>query len=153
MGTRAPVCCGPLLTLWRLRIPSWSSSGIRVLQCAHVRVRTGWGCVLISYNLLSPWHRYMEVLNGQSLNSTVLQWQVKAHEEGVLASTSAPENSTIAWEANFIGECCLPPRTGPHQETKLLTQCNDLLKTQLQQQIFLAAESSVFAENLSPWIS
>ena len=67
----------------------------------------------------------------------------------MLTCASAPKHSTIALEVNIIGECCLPPRTGPHQETKLLTHRNDLLKIQLTQQIFLAAEARVFAENLS----
>ena len=71
----------------------------------------------------------------------------------MLTCASAPKHSTIALEVNIIGECCLPPRTGPHQETKLLTQRNDLLKTQLPQQIFLAAAAAaaacVSAENLS----
>ena len=30
------------------------------------------------YNLLSPWHRHKEVLNGQSLYSIILKRQVKA---------------------------------------------------------------------------
>ena len=56
------------------------------------------------YNFLSPWHRHTEVLNGLSSYSTVLQRQVKAEEEGMLASASAPEHRAIALEANFIGE-------------------------------------------------
>ena len=63
------------------------------------------------YKLLSPWHRHTEMLNGRSSYSTVLQRQVKAEEEGMLASASAPEHRTIALEANFIGECCPPSRT------------------------------------------
>ena len=42
------------------------------------------------YNLLSPWHGHTVVLNGWSSYSTVLQRQVKAEEEGMLAGESAP---------------------------------------------------------------
>ena len=56
---------------------------------------------LWSDNLLSQWHRHTEVLNGLSLYSTVLQRQVKAEEERMLAGASAPEHRTIALEANF----------------------------------------------------
>ena len=51
------------------------------------------------------------MLNWQSSDSTISQRQVKAEEEGMFSGTSAPEYWTIALEANFIGECCLPPRT------------------------------------------
>ena len=100
-------------------------------------------------NLLSSWHRHNEVLNRLSSCSSVLQRQVKAKEDCMLAGTSAPEHRTIALEVNFVGECCLPPRTGSHQETELLTQHNDLLQIQLLQQIFLPVEVCVFAEKLS----
>ena len=123
---RAAVGCGPLFTLWRLWIPSWSSSQIRVLQYAHIRDRTGGGRALISLQLADS----------------------MAHSRRCICSRTQ-HNCRSALEANIIGECCLHPRTGPHQETKLLTQRNDLLKTLLQLQIFLAAEESFFEENLS----
>ena len=53
-------------------------------------------------NLLSLWHRHTKVLNGLRLYSSVLQRQVKAKEEGMLAGASAPEHSTIALELNII---------------------------------------------------
>ena len=67
----------------------------RMSACAHT---------ITIYNLLSPWHRHTEVLNGLSAYSTVLQRQVKAEEEHVLTGASTPEHRTIALEAKFIGE-------------------------------------------------
>ena len=97
-----------------------------------------------------------------SSNSTVLQTQVKAKGEGVFAGTetrtSAPEHRIIALEAissenaaSHPGHDC--PRAPDDQETELLAQRDDLLKTQLQQQIFLAIEAriiSIFAEKPAP---
>ena len=43
---------------------------IRVLQCAHARSETVHNAH--HYNLLSPWHRHIEVPNGRSSYSAVL---------------------------------------------------------------------------------
>ena len=73
-----------------------------VAMCTPTETEQEEGVCSCHCNLLSPWHRHAEVLNGRNLYSTILKRQVKAKEEGMLACASAPKHSTIALEANII---------------------------------------------------